>query len=253
MEQTVNILLTNDDGYKASGINELFDALSTEHKVFLIAPQENCSGMSAAISLRKEIKVDEISKNIFSVSGTPADCSYLGLLSVIPEQIDMIVSGINLGANLGEDVFYSGTVGAAIAGRRLNYVPVAFSVAAFNPKNLRFISEQSLLITNQISKLPPDQNLLVNVNFPDLPSSQIEGTRITSLGKRGTPDIPDLTRTKDSSKFYSFGPSGSLLPGQVGTDIQAIEQNYISISILDYNLSADTDNWDLYRKVFTCE
>ena len=253
MEQTVNILLTNDDGYKASGINELFDALSTEHNVFLIAPQENCSGMSAAISLRKEIKVDEISKNIFSVSGTPADCSYLGLLSVIPEQIDMIVSGINLGANLGEDVFYSGTVGAAIAGRRLNYVPVAFSVAAFNPKNLRFISEQSLLITNQISKLPPDQNLLVNVNFPDLPSSQIEGTRITSLGKRGTPDIPDLTRTKDSSKFYSFGPSGSLLPGQVGTDIQAIEQNYISISILDYNLSADTDNWDLYREVFTCE
>jgi 5'-nucleotidase len=253
MEQTVNILLTNDDGYKASGINELFDALSTEHKVFLIAPQENCSGMSAAISLRKEIKVDEISKNIFSVSGTPADCSYLGLLSVIPEQIDMIVSGINLGANLGEDVFYSGTVGAAIAGRRLNYVPVAFSVAAFNPKNLRFISEQSLLITNQISKLPPDQNLLVNVNFPDLPSSQIEGTRITSLGKRGTPDIPNLTRTKDSSKFYSFGPSGSLLPGQVGTDIQAIEQNYISISILDYNLSADTDNWDLYREVFTCE
>ena len=249
----MNILLTNDDGYKASGINELFDALSTEHKVFLIAPQENCSGMSAAISLRKEIKVDEISKNIFSVSGTPADCSYLGLLSVIPEQIDMIVSGINLGANLGEDVFYSGTVGAAIAGRRLNYVPVAFSVAAFNPKNLRFISEQSLLITNQISKLPPDQNLLVNVNFPDLPSSQIEGTRITSLGKRGTPDIPDLTRTKDSSKFYSFGPSGSLLPGQVGTDIQAIEQNYISISILDYNLSADIDNWDLYREVFTCE
>ena len=249
----MNILLTNDDGYKASGINELFDALSTEHKVFLIAPQENCSGMSAAISLRKEIKVDEISKNIFSVSGTPADCSYLGLLSVIPEQIDMIVSGINLGANLGEDVFYSGTVGAAIAGRRLNYVPVAFSVAAFNPKNLRFISEQSLLITNQISKLPPDQNLLVNVNFPDLPSSQIEGTRITSLGKRGTPDIPDLTRTKDSSKFYSFGPSGSLLPGQVGTDIQAIEQNYISISILDYDLSADTDNWALYREVFTCE
>jgi len=249
----VNILLTNDDGYKASGINELFDALSTEHKVFLIAPRENCSGMSAAISLRKEIKVEEISKNIFSVSGTPADCSYLGLLSVIPEPIEMIVSGINLGANLGEDVFYSGTVGAAIAGRRLNYVPVAFSVAAFNPKNLRFISEQSLLITNQISKLPPDQNLLVNVNFPDLPSSQIEGTRITSLGKRGTPDIPDLIRTKDSSKFYSFGPSGSLLPGQVGTDIQAIEQNYISISILDYNLSVDTDNWDLYREVFTCE
>ena len=249
----MNILLTNDDGYQASGITELFKSLSSEHKVFLIAPKENCSGMSAAISLRKEIEVEEISQNIFAVSGTPADCSYLGLLSVLPESIEMIVSGINLGANLGEDVFYSGTVGAAIAGRRLDCVPVAFSVAAYNPKNLRFISEQSLLITNQVSKLPSDQNLLVNVNFPDLSSSEIKGTCITSLGKRGIPDTPDLVRVKDSSKFYSFGPSGLLLPDQVGTDIQAIEQNYISISILDYNLTADFINWDLYREVFNCE
>jgi len=249
----MNILLTNDDGYKASGINQLFKTLCTEHKVFLIAPKDNCSGMSAAISLRKEIKVEEISDNIFSVSGTPADCSYLGLLSVIPEPIDMIVSGINLGANLGEDIFYSGTVGAAIAGRRLNYAPVAFSVAAYNPKNLKYIAEQSLMITNQVSKLPSDQNLLVNVNFPDLPSSKIKGVRITSLGKRGVPDTPDLIHHEDSAKFYSFGPSGALLPDQVGTDIQAIEQNYISISILDYNLGADLVRWDLYREIFNCE
>ena len=109
----MNILLTNDDGYDASGITELYKSLSIDHNVYLIAPQDNCSGMSAAISLRKEIEVKELSKNIFSVSGTPADCSYLGLLSVIPEKIEMIVSGINLGANLGEDIFYSGTVGAA--------------------------------------------------------------------------------------------------------------------------------------------
>ena len=179
----MNILLTNDDGYEASGITELFNSLSSQHKVFIVAPKENCSGMSAAISLRKEIEVKEINQNIFQFLGTPADCSYLGLLSVIPEPVEMIVSGINLGANLGEDVFYSGTVGAAIAGRRLDYVPVAFSVAAYNPTNLRFISEQSLLITNQVSKLPSDQNLLVNVNFPDLPSSEIKGTCITSLGK----------------------------------------------------------------------
>jgi 5'-nucleotidase len=130
---------------------------------------------------------------------------------------------------------------------------VAFSVASFNPKNLKFISEQSLLITNQVSKLPADQNLLVNVNFPDLPSAEIEGIRITSLGKRGTPDTPDLIREKDSSKYYSFGPSGSLLPGQAGTDIQAIEQNYISISILDYNLTADIARWSLYKEIFNCE
>ena len=97
----------------------------------------------------------------------------------------MIVSGINLGANLGEDIFYSGTVGAAIAGRRLDYVPSCFFGSSLQSKQLKFIAEQSLLITNQVSKLPSDQNLLVNVNFPDLPSSKIQGIKITSLGKRG--------------------------------------------------------------------
>ena len=249
----MNILLTNDDCYDASGITELHKSLSKDHNVYLIAPKENCSGMSAAISLRKEIEVKEISKNIFTVDGTPADCSYLGLLSVIPDSIEMIVSGINLGANLGEDIFYSGTVGAAIAGRRLNYVPVAFSVTAFNPKNLSFISEQASLIVNQVSKLPNDKNVIVNVNFPDLSSSKLNGTKLTMLGKRGTPDTPDLIGSNNSSKFYSFGPSGKLLPNQIDTDIQAIDDNYISISILDYNLSVDASNWNFYREVFNCE
>ena len=122
----MNILLTNDDGYKASGITELYKALSEEHKVFLIAPKDNCSGMSAAISLRKEIKVEEISENIFSVSGTPADCSYLGLLTVIQDPIDMIVSGINLGANLGEDIFYSGTVWRSDCWSKVGLCPHCF-------------------------------------------------------------------------------------------------------------------------------
>ena len=249
----MNILLTNDDGYEASGITKLYGSLSKEHNVYLIAPKENCSGMSAAISLRKEIEVKEISKNIFSVDGTPADCSYLGLLSVIPDSIEMIVSGINLGANLGEDIFYSGTVGAAISGRRLNYVPVAFSVTSFNPKNLSFISEQAKFIVNQVTKLPNDKNLLVNVNFPDLSSSKLNGTKLCVIGKRGIPDTPDFIRSINSSKFYSFGPSGKLLPNQVDTDIQAIEDNFISISILDYNLSVDTSNLNYYREVFDCE
>ena len=247
----MNILLTNDDGYKASGIQELYKALSKDNKVFLIAPKGNCSGMSAAISLHKEIEVEEIEKNIFAVSGTPADCSYLGLLSIISEPIDMIVSGINLGANLGEDVFYSGTVGAAIAGRRLSYVPVAFSVKSFQPKNLEFISQKSAIITEQATHLPADQNLLVNVNFPDLPSSKIEGIKITRLGKRGTPETPDLIKANGSSSFYSFGPSGALMPDQVNTDMQAVESNFISISILDYNLTASESKFQSYEEVFT--
>ena len=249
----MNILLTNDDGYQATGITKLHKSLGKEHKIYLVAPENNCSGMSAAISLRKEIEVKEISKNIYSVSGTPADCSYLGLLSVVTEPIEMIVSGINLGANLGEDIFYSGTVGAAIAGRRLDYVPVAFSVVAYNPKNLEFIAKKALAITNQAARLPSDQNLLVNVNFPDLAESEVKGVKLTQLGKRGIPDIPDLIRTDNASKFYTFGPSGSLIAGQIETDIQAIEDKYISITILNYNLSVSEFNLDYYKGVFDCE
>ena len=246
----MNILLTNDDGYKASGIQELYRSLGADNQVFLIAPKGNCSGMSAAISLRKEIEVKEIDKNIYAVSGTPADCSYLGLLSIISEPIDMIVSGINLGANLGEDIFYSGTVGAAIAGRRLNYVPVAFSVSAFAPKNLEFIAKKAAVIIEQAKQLPANKNLLVNVNFPDLPSSQIAGIKITKLGKRSIPDIPDLIRKNKSTSFYSFGPSGTLMPDQENTDIQAIDNNFISISILDYNLTASESDWQIFETAF---
>ncbi|MDA7796840.1 5'/3'-nucleotidase SurE [Gammaproteobacteria bacterium] len=246
----MNILLTNDDGYTALGIKELSSALGISNNIFLVAPKKNCSGMSAAISLHQEIAVEEIAKNIYAVSGTPADCSYLGLLSIISEPIDMIVSGINLGANLGEDVFYSGTVGAAIAGRRLTYVPVAFSVAAYHPKNIKFIAQKASEITQQVTNLPADQNLLVNVNFPDIPASEVQGIKITSLGKRGVPDSPKLVRKNKSSALYSFGASGGLIPNQKNTDIQAVNNNFISISILDYNLTATDSNLGLFEEVF---
>ena len=95
------------------------------------------------------------------------------------------------------------------------------------------------------------KNLLVNVNFPDLPESKIAGIKITRLGKRGIPDIPDLIRKNESSSFYSFGPSGTLMPDQVNTDMQAIKDNYISISILDYNLTATDSDWQIFETAFT--
>ena len=249
----MNILLTNDDGFDAVGIVKLYEELSLEHKVFLVAPKSNCSGMSSAISLRKEIKVEAIDTNIYAVSGTPADCSYLGLFSIISEPIDMIVSGINLGANLGEDIFYSGTIGAAIAGRRLNYVPIAFSIRSFEPKNLNYFAQEAAIIINQATSLPKDKNLLVNVNFPDLDKSNIKGKKLTKVGIRGIPDTPDLIRKEDASCFYSFGSSGTLLSNQMNTDVQAVDEGYISISILDYNLTAAQSSWQDFEDIFINE
>ena len=108
----MKILLTNDDGYEAQNIQKLYEKLSEDNEVWIIAPKHNCSGMSAAISYLKEIDVEKISDRIYAVDGTPADCSYLGLLSIVDFEFDIVISGINHGANIGNDVLYSGTVGA---------------------------------------------------------------------------------------------------------------------------------------------
>ena len=125
----MKILLTNDDGYLASNIQNLYKRLSEDHEVWMIAPKGNCSGMSAAISFLKEIEIVKVDERIYTVEGTPADCTYFGLLGMVDFEFDMVVSGINHGANIGNDVIYSGTVGAAVGGRKLKYPPIALSVA----------------------------------------------------------------------------------------------------------------------------
>ena len=137
----MKILLTNDDGYDAINIKAIYEKLSEEHEVWIVAPKSNCSGMSAAISYLNEIEVKKIDEKIFSVDGTPADCSYLGLLSIVDFEFDMVVSGINHGANIGNDVLYSGTVGAAVGGRNLKYPPIAISVASYDAKDINFIAK----------------------------------------------------------------------------------------------------------------
>ena len=121
----MKILLTNDDGFDAENIKILYKELSKNHEVWMFAPKNNCSGMSAAISYLNEIEVTKVDDRIYAVDGTPADCSYLGLLSIVDFEFDIVVSGINHGANIGNDVLYSGTVGAAVGGRNLKYPPIA--------------------------------------------------------------------------------------------------------------------------------
>ena len=148
----MKILLTNDDGYDALNIKSLYSQLKKEHDVWIVAPKNNCSGMSAAISYLNEIEVTKIEDKIYAVDGTPADCSYLGLLSIVDFEFDIVISGINHGANIGNDVLYSGTVGAAVGGRNLKYPPIAISVASYDAKDIEFISKKSIELINMIIK-----------------------------------------------------------------------------------------------------
>ena len=235
----MSILVTNDDGFEAIGIQALLASTSTLDPI-MVAPKHNCSGMSAAISLRKEVKVKQLNLKEFVVTGTPADCSYFGLYGMNENNIEQVVSGINLGANLGTDVFYSGTVGAAIAGINLKYAPVAISVCSFSPKDISFIADKAFELIQKFRSISLQQNSLININFPDILKQDYKGELYTKLAKRGAPEAPNIISKKDQLRF-TFSASGDFIDGQTDTDMQAIENGYVSVSILNYDISNDND------------
>lgn len=241
----MKILLTNDDGYDAVNIKKFFEYLSKEHDVWMVAPKNNCSGMSSAISFLKETKIEKISDRIYAVDGTPADCVYFGMLSIIEDGVDMVVSGINHGANIGTDVIYSGTVGAAAGGRGLKYPPIAISAETYEVKDLDYICRKSCEFVNKFSK---DKNKflgnLVNINFPDLIESDVNGVRATSLAQRGVPQKPIV-----NGDYYRYNFSGIPMKSSDSlTDAQALSDGYISVSLLDYSFGA-TNNIDQIKDI----
>ena len=244
----MKILLTNDDGYDAPNIKNLFKALSKDHEVWIVAPANNCSGMSAAISFLKETKIKKIDDYTYAVDGTPADCTYFGLLSVLGFEPDMVVAGINHGANLGNDVLYSGTVGAAVGGRSLKFPPVAISVASYDAIDPNYFANKSAEIIKSNFKIPIDiENMVINFYFPDLIKSEVKGTKFTRLSRRGTPAQPvEISSSKDS-KTYRYNLQGEAIKESYLSDVEAVQAGYISLSILDYNLTKEDENNDLVK------
>ncbi|NCW59033.1 MAG: 5'/3'-nucleotidase SurE [Proteobacteria bacterium] len=236
----MKILLTNDDGYQAPNIQNLFRKLSENHDVWIIAPENNCSGMSAAISFLKDTEIRQVEERIYAVNGTPADCTYFGLLGIVDFEFDMVVSGINHGANLGTDVIYSGTVGAAVGGRKLKYPPLALSVASYETVNMDFIVNKTAKIIDTIKSLPEQfHGKVFNVNFPDLSEDECKGIKITSLAKRGVPSKPIVISSDGDIKKYRYNLSGEPVDEPTLTDARAVKDGYISISILDYDLDQE--------------
>ena len=236
----MKILLTNDDGYQAPNIQNLYRKLSQNHDVWIIAPENNCSGMSAAISFLKDTEIRQVEERIYAVDGTPADCTYFGLLGIVDFEFDMVVSGINHGANLGTDVIYSGTVGAAVGGRKLKYPPLALSVASYETVNMDFIVNKTAKIIDTIKSLPEQfHGKVFNVNFPDLSEDECKGIKITSLAKRGVPSKPIVISSDGDIKKYRYNLSGEPVDEPTLTDARAVKDGYISVSILDYDLDQE--------------
>ena len=238
----MKILLTNDDGYKADNIKSLHEELSKDHDVWIVAPKNNCSGMSAAISYLNEIEVTKVDEKIYAVDGTPADCTYLGLLSIVDFEFDIVISGINHGANIGNDVLYSGTVGAAVGGRNLKYPPIAISVASYDAKDISFITKKSIELINKIIESSEIYvGKVININFPDISEDEYIGVKATGLSKRDVPAKPIKIDDKSLSKEtyrYRYNLSGEPMKGSYITDADAVTDGYVSISVLDYSLGS---------------
>jgi 5'-nucleotidase len=231
----MRILISNDDGYKADGIIQLAKSLSEIAEVIVVAPSENKSAASSSLTIGNPLKPIQIEKNVYAIDATPSDCVHLALCGFIKESIDLVVTGINFGANLGDDVIYSGTVAGAIEGRFLGLPSIAISLASWECKHFDTAGYVAKLLVAQIDKAPLAYNTIINVNVPDIPMGEIKGIKSTRLGNRhkSEPSIQDL---KDSS-LYWIGENGKEADNGEGTDFHAISKNFVSVTPLQIDLT----------------
>ena len=231
----MRILISNDDGYKADGIIQLAKSLSEIAEVIVVAPSENKSAASSSLTIGKPLKPIQIESNVYAINATPSDCVHLALCGFIKESIDLVVTGINFGANLGDDVIYSGTVAGAIEGRFLGLPSIAFSLASWECNNFDTAGKIAKILVGKIYKAPLANNTIINVNVPDIPMNEIVGIKSTRLGSRHK-SAPSIQDSKDPSLFW-IGENGKEDDNGEGTDFHAISNNYVSVTPLQIDLT----------------
>ena len=231
----MRIFISNDDGYKADGIIQLAKSLSEIAEVIVVAPSENKSAASSSLTIGKPLKPIQIEKNVYAIDATPSDCVHLALCGFIKESIDLVVTGINFGANLGDDVIYSGTVAGAIEGRFLGLPSIAMSLASWECKHFDTAGNIAKLLVVQIDKSPLAYNTIINVNVPDIPMTKINGIKSTRLGNRHKSE-PSIQDSKDPS-LYWIGENGKEADNGEGTDFHAVSNNFVSVTPLQIDLT----------------
>ena len=235
----MRILISNDDGYQAKGIKQLIKSLSEIAEVIVVAPSENKSAASSSLTLGRPLKPIQIDKNIYAIDATPTDCVHLALCGFIKESIDLVVTGINFGANLGDDTIYSGTVAGAIEGRFLGLPSIAISLASWECNHFETAGEIAKRLVTQIDKSGLSYNTIINVNVPDIPLSEIKGIKSTRLGSRhkSAPSIKD----KEDISLYWIGENGREADNSEGTDFHAISNNFVSVTPLQIDTTKHSE------------
>jgi 5'-nucleotidase len=235
----MKILISNDDGYRAEGILHLKEALAPLADITIVAPDRNRSGASNSLTLEVPLRVFESEPGVYYVIGTPTDCVHLAISGLFDFEHDMVVSGVNDGPNLGDDVLYSGTVAAAIEGRFLGLPTLALSLCTEATSGRHFASGARVarLLVEQLLARPLERALILNVNVPDVPYGELRGFRATRLGFRHRSEHVVRAHDPRGRPVYWVGPAGPQQDAGPGTDFDAVAQGYVSVTPLQIDLT----------------
>ena len=244
----MHILVSNDDGYRAPGIAVLAEALSLEHEISVVAPERNCSGASNSLTLERGLRASKVAENSYFVDGTPTDTVHLAVTGLLHKPPDMVVSGINAGANMGDDVLYSGTVAAAMEGRHLGLPAIAVSMDSYTPDHYETAAKAVVKLLTDLNQASFAANTILNINVPDIPWSQIKGFKATRLGNRHKSEGMIVQQDPRGDPMYWVGPPGEAQDAGEGTDFYAVSQHYVSITPLQidltrYNTLNELEDW----------
>lgn len=243
----MRILVSNDDGYLAPGIVALAEALSALAQVTVVAPDRDRSGASNSLTLKQPLHLHRHASGFISVEGTPTDCVHLALNGLLDEPPDMVVSGINAGANLGDDVHYSGTVAAAMEGRFLGVPAIAISLAGNEWKHFDAAAAVARRLVARLQDQPLPADTILNVNVPDVPEVELGDFQVTRLGNRHKSEpVIRATDPRGRSIFW-IGPPGFEQDAGEGTDFFAVRQGRVSITPIQVDLT-HYDGMDSLRR-----
>ena len=233
----MRILLSNDDGYFAPGIECLARVLAEVAEITVVAPERDRSGASNSLTLDRPLSLRRSRNGYYHVNGTPTDCVHLAVTGMLDELPDMVVSGINNGANMGDDTIYSGTVAAATEGFLMGVPSLAISLCSKAGVHYETAARVALELVKTVQREKAGEPLLLNVNVPDVPYDELRGMEVTRLGKRHRAEPVVTTITPRNETVYWVGAAGAAQDAGEGTDFFAVSQNRVSVTPLQIDLT----------------
>lgn len=233
----MRILVSNDDGYFSPGIALLAESLAGLGEVTVVAPERDRSGASNSLTLDRPLSVRRAPNGFFFINGTPTDCVHLAVTGLLDFQPDMVVSGINLGANMGDDTIYSGTVAAATEGFLLGIPSLAVSLASREAKHLASAAGVARQLVERFGRVPFGAPVLLNVNVPDVPAQALGPIEVTRLGRRHKAEPVEKMRTPRGDTAYWIGAAGAAADAGPGTDFHAVAARRVSVTPLQVDLT----------------